>query len=103
MQGIEKIEISVTSRNLDVLEIQISTSYYELTRVIDFRLKIINNSYMYVENGREGVGTRLFCNQVKEARKKRFSRYLYHGNGTRCWWRLGGVLLLGTFGLPDDK
>jgi len=97
-EDIADLEIEVISKSPGVLNVQINTNLYQTNRIIDFELRIINNSYMHIFDIQKGIATRLFCTQVREARKREF-RIIYttamgpeagaDWGGYYCWGRLG--------------
>ena len=97
-KDIRELEIEISSKSRGVLDVRINTNLYQTSRVIDFELRIINNSFMHVLQGKRGIGTILFCNQVRTARLFGF-RVIYttamgpeagaDWKGYYCWGRLG--------------
>jgi hypothetical protein len=104
---IKEFVISIKSISSSTLMIDIETDMYRVNRRIDFEYKIISNILMEVFEKGNGIGTKLFCNQVKEARLKGFRKIILTAMapdgiadwiGYYCWARLGFQMYL-----PDHE
>src|ERR1700730_2852181 len=62
----------IKSVSSETLNINIETDLYKVERRINFESGLISNILMEVFESGKGIGTRLFCNQVREARRKGF-------------------------------
>jgi len=107
-EEIKELSIKVVSRAEDVLDIYITTNLYEVVRVLNFGMRFISNTHMYVFDQQKEIGTRLLCNQVSMAREKDF-KVIYttamgredgdNWTGYYAWARLGYRMILGD----DDR
>ena len=88
----------IKSVSAETLNIKIETDLYKVERRINFESGLISNVLMEVFESGKGIGTRLFCIQVKEARKKGFRKMttiavspdgISDWVGYYCWARLG--------------
>jgi hypothetical protein len=88
----------IKSVSAEALHINIETDLYKVERRINFESGLISNILMDVFEPGKGIGTRLFCNQVKEARRMGFRKMttmavnpdgITDWVGYYCWARLG--------------
>lgn len=82
----------------EAIKLEVVTTLYTVSRIIDFEKKVINNAGMVVTKQGQGIGTNLFLNQVEEARAKGFNKLtvfakgkdaLGEWNGSYRWGRVG--------------
>ncbi len=71
---ITNIHVVLSSQYASALCIEINTDQYELVRRLDFDIRKIDNTYMYVHNKGQGIGTNLFLTQVQTARNYHFEK-----------------------------
>jgi len=101
---IRELHVKVICHSEDVIDIYITTSLYEVVRVLNFGMHFISNTHMYVYDQQHTIGTKLFCNQVVAAREKGF-KVIYttamgkedgdNWTGYYTWGRLGYQMILG--------
>lgn len=97
-RGIEFLILDAKSVSETTFHVVIETNLYDTARRIDFEDKEIENNGMFVYNPDNWIGTTLFLNQVKEARRQGFSfiKTIAEGpdvasdrNGHYRWGRVG--------------
>ena len=95
------LSVDVQSINDSVLRVSLGTDLFQAERLIDFNSKLIENASIHVFHKRKGIGTRLLCNQVYEARRHNFRKltatamgpdYGQEWMGYYTWGRLGYLM-----------
>jgi hypothetical protein len=71
---ITNVHVNITPTYASSLSVKINADQYEVARNMDFEIGRIDNNYMHVKDKGKGIGTNLFLNQVRTARKLGFKK-----------------------------
>lgn len=71
---ITNIRVVITATYASALCAQVITDQYEVSRNMDFDIWRLDNNYMHVQDKGRGIGTNLFLNQLRTARKYPFEK-----------------------------
>lgn len=79
--GVDQVNLSVHYNTDLVIKVEVYSNLHKVIRTIDFKEKVIFNSGMEVTKKGQGIGTQLFLNQVKAARRNGFTRLKVFAQG----------------------